>query len=301
MSDLISQYIDGLPLIDVFLKTSEKKWGGILRVMKDAQQIGSVFMNDGQVAWAVSNFQTETFGSFLEQVGMIPKEKLSEIITRYRELGKAKKLGTLLEEEGLISRAKLRECLRAHIRAAILSMLEDPDVLIIASHGEMVGDANLMFHVKEVVPEHYFSDDRLERRSFESGSEDISEEAAKAARAVDILGNLAILTGYRFSFLSGAGGKLLALHKADATLNVGEYAAKTIAWINSSATNASDGDFGKVECIILEHGNGLLVTQWLDNDRNCFLTGAFDKDGKLGVIKHKFSEIIPSISKLWQV
>ncbi|MGD0511373.1 MAG: hypothetical protein ABSA33_06060, partial [Candidatus Micrarchaeaceae archaeon] len=121
------------------------------------------------------------------------REKLSlftdvdiDAVIQCRDVQYLYEVPIFLEEEGLISRAKLRECLRAHIRAAILSMLEDPDVLIIASHGEMVGDANLMFHVKEVVPEHYFSDDRLERRSFESGSEDISEEAAKAARAVDI-------------------------------------------------------------------------------------------------------------------
>ena len=67
-------------------------------VMKDGEQIGSVFMRDGLVAWAVSNNQTENFGSFLERIGLIPKEKLNEIAAKYRALGKAKKLGTLLEE-----------------------------------------------------------------------------------------------------------------------------------------------------------------------------------------------------------
>ena len=74
--------------------------------------------------------------------------------------------------------------------------------------------------------------------------------------------------------------------------------AKAIEWINSSAMNAADGHFGKMECIIMEHGNGLLVTQWMDNERQCFVTGSFDKDGKLGVIKHKISELIPSIRQL---
>jgi hypothetical protein len=81
-------------------------------------------------------------------------------------------------------------------------------------------------------------------------------------------------------------------------LNVDETAEKAIDWINSSAINAADGHFGKMECIILEHGNGLLVTQWMDDERRIFVTGSFDKDGKLGVIKHKITEMIPSIRQL---
>jgi hypothetical protein len=298
VSNLVSQDIDGLPFINALLKTAEKKWGGILRVMIDAEQIGSVFMRDGHVAWAVSKNQTENFGSFLERIGLIPKEKLSEIVGRYKALGKAKKLGTLLEEEGLISRAKLRECLRAHIRAAIASMMDDPAVVIKASHGEMIVDANLLFLLNEVLPGHYLAGEPGDARSFETGPENIRNGAADAEKAIDFLGNLALLPGYRFSFLADANGNLLALHKADSTLDVGETSAKAIAWINSSAINAADGHFGKMECIIMEHGNGLLVTQWMDNERQCFVTGSFDKDGKLGVIKHKISEMIPSIRHL---
>lgn len=298
MSNLVSQDIDGLPFIDALLKTAEIKWGGILRVMKDAEQIGSVFMRDGHVAWAVSKNQTENFASFLERIGLIPKEKLGEIVARYKALGKAKKLGTLLEEEGLISRAKLRECLRAHIRAAIASMMDDSEVVIKASHGEMIVDANLMFLLNEVLPGHYLAGEPGDARSFETGPENNRNMDPDAEKAIDILGNLAILPGYRFSFLSEANGKLLALHKADSVLNVEESAGKAITWINSSAINAADGHFGKMECIVMEHGNGLMVTQWMDNERRCFVTGSFDKNGKLGVIKHKISEMIHSIRRL---
>jgi hypothetical protein len=298
VSNLASQDIDGLPFIDALNKTVEKKWGGILRVMKEAEQIGSVFMRDGHVAWAVSKNQTENFGSFLERIGMIPKEKLSEIIGRYKALGKAKKLGTLLEEEGLISRAKLRECLRAHIRSAIASMMDDPEVVIKASHGEMIVDANLLFLLNEVLPGHYLAGEPGDGRSFESVTENDLNVAADGGKAVDILANLAILPGYRLSFLSEASGKLLALHKAESTLNAAETAAETIVWINSAAMNAADENFGKLECIIMEHGNGLLVTQWMDDERQCFVSGSFDKAGKLGVIKHKISEMIPSLTQL---
>ena len=98
--NLDSLDIDGLPFIDALEKTVEKKWGGILRVMKEDEQIGSVFMRDGQVAWAVSRNQTENFGSFLERIGLIPKEKLSEIVNRYKALGKSKNLGHCLRKKG---------------------------------------------------------------------------------------------------------------------------------------------------------------------------------------------------------
>lgn len=298
MSNLVSKDIDGLPFIDALLRTAEKKWGGILRVMKDADQIGSVFMRDGQVAWAVSKNQTENFSSFLERIGLIPKEKLSEIVSRYKALGKAKKLGTLLEEEGLISRVKLRECLRAHIRAAIVSMMDDPEVVINASHGEMIVDTNLMFLLNEVLPGHYLAGEPGDAGSSESVPEESPTEAVDAGKAIDILANLASLPGYRFSFLSDAGGNLLALHKADSTLNAGETAAKTIEWINLTALNAADGEFGNPVSITMEHGNGLLVTQWVDDEGHSFVTGSFNKDGKLGVIKHKISEMIPSIRQI---
>jgi hypothetical protein len=331
VSNLDSQDIDGLPFIEALIKTVDKKWGGILRVMKNDEQIGSVFMRDGQVAWAVSNNQTENFGSFLERIGLIPKEKLNEIAIKYRALGKSKKLGTLLEEEGLISRTKLRECLRAHIRAAIASMMDDPEVVIAASHGEMIVDTNLMFLLNEVLPGHYLAGETSEARPVDRSEADdaqfvepgevndaqpvepgeandaqpvdvspeefLNEAAAPGHVLVDILGNLATLPGYRFSLLSGTDGKLLALHKANADMEVAETADLAVAWINSSAMTAANGPFGKLECLTLEHEDGLLIAQWTDNERQFFVGGSFDKNGKLGVIKHKVSEIIPSISQ----
>ncbi len=296
MSNLDSQDIDGLPFIQALQKTGDKKWGGILRVMKDTEQIGSVFMRDGQVAWAVSNNQKENFGSFLERIGLIPKEKLSEIADKYRALGKAKKLGTLLEEEGLISRAKLRECLRAHIRAAIASMTDDEDVVIKASHGEMIVDTNLMFFLDEVLPGNsYLAGDCGEEHSFDPEPENDRFETADTGKALDILGHLSVLPGYRFSLLAGNGGKLLALHRADTIGDAEEAAAAAIDWINSSAIDAAIGHFGKLDCLTLEHENGVLLAQWAGDDRDCFAACSFDRDCKLGVIKHKVSELIPLI------
>jgi hypothetical protein len=272
----VSLDIDGLPFIDALEKTVEKKWGGILRVMKEDEQIGSVFMRDGQVAWAVSRNQTENFGSFLERIGLIPKEKLSEIVNRY----------------------KLRECLRAHIRAAIASMMNDPEVVIKASHGEMIVDSNLIFFLNEVLPKYCNADEPGDPRFFETEPPEKQDSAGDKVILIDMLGNLAVLPGYRYSFISEPGGNLLALHKSETDSDLEEAVASAIAWLNSAATHSADGHFGKMESIILEHEKGLLIAQSTDNERRCFINASFDKNGKLGVIKHKISELIPSIRQV---
>jgi len=108
VGDDVLEFIDGHPFRDALKNAVEIRWSGILRAVKDSEQVGVVVMRDGHIAWAVSNSQTENFGSFLERIGMVPKEKLNEVVQKYRSLGKTKKLGALLEEAGLISHATLR-------------------------------------------------------------------------------------------------------------------------------------------------------------------------------------------------
>jgi hypothetical protein len=292
---LDSQNIDGLPFIDALKKTVDISWSGILRVTKESEQIGSVFMRDGNVAWAVSKNQTENFTSFLERIGLIPKEKLSEIISKYKALGKSKKVGELLEEEGLITHDRLRECLGAHIRAAIASLMDDPLVRIEASHGEMAVDANLLFLLDEVLPHHCQGDEPHAEDSCGDTPQEDKNSEEDSDKLINILGNLATLPGYRHSFISGADGKLLALHKSDVDPDPGAAVSSATTWINSSATHSASGHFGKMECLILEHENGLLIAQSLGTEKQCFVAVSFEKDGKLGVIKHKIAELIPSI------
>jgi predicted regulator of Ras-like GTPase activity (Roadblock/LC7/MglB family) len=292
---LDSQDIDGLPFIDALKKTVDRRWSGILRVTKESEQIGSVFMRDGNVAWAVSKNQTENFTSFLERIGLIPKEKLSEIICKYKALGKSKKVGELLEEEGLITHDRLRECLGAHIRAAIASMMDDPLVLIEASHGEMVVDANLLFLLEEVLPDQCRAVEAHAACPSEDSPGEELNRPENNGKLVDLLGNLSTMKGYRHSFISGADGELLALHKSDAAPDPEDAVTLTTTWLNASATHSANVYSGKMECLILEYENGLLIAQSVDNEKQCFVAVSFEKDGKLGVIKHKISELIPSI------
>ena len=53
-----------------------------------------------------------------------------------------------------------------------------------------------------------------------------------------------------------------------------------------------------MESIILEHEKGFLIAQSTNSERQSFVNASFDKDGKLGVIKHKISELIPSIRQV---
>lgn len=290
-----SQDIDGLPFIDALRKTVEKKWSGILRVTKDAEQVGSVFMRDGNVAWAVSKNQTEKFSSFLERIGLIPKEKLNEIVKRYKALGKAKKLGELLEEEGLISHDKLRECLGAHIRAAINSLMNDPMMVIEASNGEMIIDTNLMFNLDELLVDNPHPDEEGNPASSEASPPEDATGTESSGTLNDILGTLASIQGYRFSFVSGMDGNLFAVHKSDSDPAPESAIESATEWVNSSVQHCSNGTMGKMECLILEHEKGVLVAQLANDERECFITVAFGKEGKLGVIKHKISELIPSI------
>jgi hypothetical protein len=287
--------IDGLPFLEALRRSAENRWSGILRAAKGDEEIGSVFMRDGSIAWAVSKYQKENFAHFLERIGLIPRDKLNEAVKRYKALGKARKLGELLEEEGLISSDKLKECLGAHIQAALKSLMDDSQLVMEASHGEMAVDANLVFELPQLLP----AEGEIERDAGSSGNEAVysehPNENAEDSLINDILGNLASLPGYRFSFVSDRDGKRLALHRADTEPDPGNEISWVAEWINITVRHCSGEEFGRMDAIILEHERGMLVAQSVEDIWGAFVAVAFGKEGKLGVIKHKLGEITSSI------
>lgn len=296
MTNIASDDMDGLPFLDALKKAAEKKWCGILRVMQESEQIGSVFMRDGNIAWAVSKNQTENFGSFLERIGMIPKEQHTDIANKYRALGKSKKLGALLEEAGLITRSKLRECLKAHIQAAIASMLGNTQIIVNARHGEMSVDSNLLFLLSEVIPNHDNVSDFVNSFSHDSPEEINGDFPEETAGNNAVLINLATLAGYQYSFISESTGKLLAYHKSDdLSFNFKEAVTSAVSWIISSTMNAADLQMKKIEFLLIQYEKGSLFVQWPNGNDDLYIAASFNEDGKPGVIKHKISELIPSI------
>ena len=280
-------------------KAAELMWCGILRILDGTEQIGAVYMRDGNIAWAVSSTQTENFGSFLERIGMVPKEQHADIVNKYRALGKSKKLGALLEEAGLISHSKLRECLMAHIQSAIASLLEVSHAVVNAKFGEMNVDSNLLFFVSEVLPGQYNADDFNKTSLHDYSSHKKCDCAAACADNNEVLAKLATIPGYEYSFVSGSDEKLLAFHKSDDLhSHVEQSISSAISWINASKANAEELNLDKMEFILIEHEKGSLNVQWSDVNLNYFIAASFDKSGKLGVIKHKINELIPAVHNI---
>lgn len=287
MHDHIVEIIDGQPF-DIALKNAVVcKWSGILSAVKGSQQVGVVVLRDGHVAWAVSNNQKENFASFLERIGMVPKDKLDEVVQKYRSLGKSKKLGALLEETGLISHATLRECLKAHVRAAISSMVEESGIVLSAKGGEMAVDTSLIFLLSEVYPA---SGDRHEMGAGQHVPRDFDESA---------LNGLADLPGYLYSLVASRKGDQLASHTADDTpLNCGQDLAMLIAWLGASSSGSDELGMGKVLFGFLQGEKGSLFVQMVDADSPYFLAVACNDTAKLGVVRHKMSELMPEVRRL---
>lgn len=296
MGDDVLEFIDGHPFRDALKNAVEIRWSGILRAVKDSEQVGVVVMRDGHIAWAVSNSQTENFGSFLERIGMVPKEKLSEVVQKYRSLGKTKKLGALLEEAGLISHATLRECLKAHVSAALSSMKDDPEILLEARHGEMVIDASLIFLLGEVMPGSGEESVPLEAvTAVPETNEGPWEEASRMEEPAALL-ELALLPGYLYSFVADMTGRILLLHQSDdAPVETDLVLPAILAWLSASCQNSPEMKLGRVRFTFLTCETGSLFVQMVDEDNRHFVAVACDNNARMGVVMHKITEIMPAV------
>jgi hypothetical protein len=302
VGDDLIELIEGYPFPVALKNAAEMRWSGILRAVKDAEQVGVIVMRDGHVAWAVSNIQTENFGSFLERIGMIPKEKLDEVVRKYRSLGKTKKLGALLEEAGLISHATLRECLKAHVRAAISSLLDDPLIILEARNGEMAIDASLIFMLNEVysVPDETSAD--AEPPPVEVAAGGGGGEETCAASETEILQELSLLPGYLYSFVANMAGKVLALHGSDgATVNADRVVPAVLAWISTSSLSSVEMETGAVMFAFMQCETGSLFVHLVGADNRHFVAVACNENAKLGVVRHKISEMLPTVRRFTEV
>lgn len=281
--------LDGQPVFLGLQNAADLKWSGILRAMHAQEQVGVIVMRDGHVAWAVSNSQQENFSSFLERIGMVPKEKLDAVVEKYRSLGKSKKLGALLEEAGLISHAALRECLKAHVRAAIGSLLETPDIVLEARDGEMSVDASLIFLLAEVMPE--------------PGNSDVPDvpvpDLDQEPVLLPILTGLTVLPGYLYSFVACGSGTLLAFHAADGVTVHGEHCVPAVRdWFSAALQSSGDMGMGDVQSAFVQSANGALFAHMADATKGAFVAVACNGQAKLGVVTHKLREMIPAVQML---
>jgi len=299
VGDHVVDIIDGHSFSVALRNAVEIKWSGILNAMKDLQQVGVVVLRDGHVAWAVSNTQTENFASFLERIGMVPKDRLDEVVLKYRSLGKSKKLGVLLEETGLISHATLRECLKAHVKAAISSMMNISGITLQARGGEMVVDTSLIFLLSEVYPE--LEEDVLSAVpvNVADDSDAWEKKAESQPDERDFLQALAVLPGYLYSVVSDTEGNQLAYHVADGvSVDTRQLLPSLLVWLGASSLSSNELKMGKVLFGFVQCQEGSLFLHMVDNGSSYFLVVACDEKAKPGVVKHKMSELIPDVRKL---
>jgi len=281
-------------IIDSLKKAEQSKWSGMLRAKRADQQVGVVVMHDGHVAWAVSNGLAEDFSSVLERIGMVSREKLSaanHALQNHRSLGKTMSLGALLMEECLISPSVLRTCFRTQVSAALASLMKTPLLSLHPEDERLSVDASLLFHLNEVLPgTEKAGEPALDSLSAAPGGESPVE--------TELLKGLALLPGYRYSFIAGMEGRLLASHRADEVqVQVDHIIPKTITWLSAACTISEETEMGLVDSAFLQGDAGSLFAQMTDERKRFFVAVSFSSAGKLGVIKHKISDLIPALRR----
>ena len=289
-------------VVAAFLKQAAgSKWSGKLRANRGGEQVGVVVMHDGDVAWATSNGQAEDFGSVLERVGLVSRDKLTTVnlaLQSNRSAGKTANLGALLMEECLISPQLLRTCFKTHVSAAIASLAETPLLSIQAEDETMSVDTSLLFNLSELLPE---PEREVELPPASVSGQRSGEPADEDAKG-ELLAGLTLLPGYRYSFIADTDGKLLACHMADEVrIQVESVIPKALSWLYAACMISAETEMGLVISAYLHGETGSLFAQMTDVSKRFFVAVSFSSEGKLGVIKHKISELIPAVQRFTEV
>ncbi len=282
--------LDGLPLRSALQRAAAAHWGGTLQVIGGGGQLGAVYLHGGDVAWAVSSTQTVEFGHYLERIGLVPRQRFTEVVQRYRARGEAMSFGTMMAEAGLASPARLRTCLRAHIRSALASLLREPQPTVRTGEEELRVDPRWTFLLEEVLP----ATAEAEQRSDAYISTTIGDDSGIA----ELLAGLAPLPGYAYSFVIDPAGELVAVHTADDLPVPDDTIRAAVAWLTETEAAAATLMPGKTGLLLMEHGTGSLLARWTGDDRRHAVAVAFSAAGRLGVVKHKLDDLIPRMSRL---
>jgi len=275
-------------VVDSLKNAVQLKWSGLLRATLAGARVGVIVMHDGQVAWAASATQSEDFSAVLERIGLVSRDKLAaanQVLQQQRSEGKTTHLGTLLAEECLISPSLLRSCFKTHVSAAITSLAAAPLLSLQAEPETVSVDSSLLFDLAELLPD------------FECGSEP-DGESNNALEKDTLLTGLTLLPGYRYSFIADTKGKMLTCHVADAVqVQLERIIPKALVWLSAACTLSTETEMGLVLSAYLHGETGSLFAQMTDFSKQFFVAVSFSADGKLGVIKHKISELIPAVRK----
>jgi len=138
----------------------------------------------------------------------------------------------------------LKECLGARIRSALNSLMDDPQLVIEASHGEMAVDNHLVFELSQLLPDEGDIEGETGPSVDDAVHSEHPSEKEECPLTNDILGNLASLPGYRFSFVADTDGKRLALHSSDKEPDPENEVSWVTDWVKINVGHCSGGEFG---------------------------------------------------------
>lgn len=290
-----------LAVADFLKKAAGLGWSGMLRANRAGKRVGVVVMHNGRVAWAASEGMAEDFSSVLERVGLVSRDKLiaaAHTLQNHRRTEKIGSLEALLVEECLVSVAVLRTCFKTHVKAAVASLVATPRLALQADNETIAIDENLVFDLSDVLsgPEPGFiappAPIPLSQRS----------ASADGIAMDELLTGLVSLPGYRYSFIADTDGKLLTCHVDDAIqVQVGHIVPQALAWLSAACTISAETEMGLVVSSFLHGETGSLFAQMTDVNNRFFVAVSFSSMGKLGVIKHKISELIPAVRRFTNV
>jgi len=288
--------LEGAPVREGLEIAARSGWSGLLRVVSGCEHVGVVVMREGRIAWAVCRYQREDLGSLLQRRGHITAAQLAEVTRRYEALGKTKKLAALLEEAGIVDPETLRSCLATHVRRAIASLLQDPVFTVQAQGGEFVVGEETTFAIGDVLPE-----DADEAVITDLGLGGGALEAVVAEKlAVQIgavLTDLSHVPGHRATVIARADGRLLASRGLDESGQDAELLTRLpVGWLRAASRTAADAGLGDVDIVLLECASGSLLARWVRAEAGVFLALLLDKDGRVGVAKHKILAAGPAIA-----
>jgi hypothetical protein len=273
-------------VVDFLQHAAEAGWSGMLRARVSDEQVGVIVMYHGQVAWVVSRNQVEDFNSVLERVGLVSRDAfatVNHVLQNHRSLGKTAELGILLTEECMISPDLLRTCFKTHMSAAISSLVETPQLTFQAKEENLSVDTSLLFPLSELLP---------------PIPETAGVELPEALEKGKLLTGLTNLAGYRYSFVADTAGNLLTYHMADCVdIQVERIIPKALDWLSTACKLSSETEMGLVLSAYLHGETGSQFAQMTDFSKQFFVAVSFSSAGKLGVIKHKISELIPEIRR----
>ncbi len=272
---------------ETLLQATAQRRSGLLEVSTGIEEIGTVVLVEGELAWACCIYQPEDLGTFLVRLGHVSHDDLAEVRVAYNRAGGRKKLGRLLEEAGLVSRPVLRTCLLRHIRMALACMLrkEDLDLLGEWRPGPKVMGEELTVALREVLPEwevpetvpvggvHRVPDGTAGFDDFES------------------------IPGYRGAVVAGSNGSAIVLHGPDVDQVSEPTLLGTISlnMLENVARSASLPDMGRLEAVYLEGVGGLIVARWIDTEHRFLVAMVFSAGAKVGSAKHRLAASLPDI------